>query len=120
MRKTAKTNSKVITKVPAVADVCELIVDNERVAIVRFQNETEEDKIKLLSIGCFTGTEKLYCVSKRKSTFDKQFVKSIDIHDEVFTFDYGGGSDTCVGRDTHRRNDLIIEFMKSRGVRDID
>ena len=115
-----KTNSKVITKVPAIKDVCELIVDNENVAIVKFHNETEEDRIKLLAIGCFNGTENLYCVTKIKSSNDKQYVKSIDIHNETFTFDYGGGSNTCVGRATYLRNDLIKEFMKSQGVRNID
>lgn len=115
-----KTNSKVITKVPAIKDVCELIVDNENVAIIKFHNETEEDKIKLLAIGCFNGTENLYCVTKRQREFDKQFVKSIDIHNEAFTFDYGGGSNTCVGSSTIRRNNLIKEFMKSQGVRNID
>lgn len=115
-----KTNSKVITKVPAIKDVCELIVDNENVAIIKFHNETEEDKIKLLAIGCFNGTENLYCITKRQREFDKQFVKSIDIHNEAFTFDYGGGSNTCVGSSTTRRNNLIKEFMKSQGVRNID
>ena len=120
MRKKTETNSKVIKTVPAIKDVCELIVDNDNVAIVKFHNETEEEKIKLLAIGCFNGTENLYCITKRKSTFDKQYVKSIDIHNESFTFDYGGGSNTCVGRATYLRNDLIKEFMKSQGVRNID
>jgi hypothetical protein len=115
-----KTTSKVIKTVPAIKDVCELIVDNENVAIVKFHNETEEDRIKLLAIGCFNGTENLYCVTKIKSSYDKQYVKSIDIHNETFTFDYGGGSNTCVGRATYLRNDLIKEFMKSQGVRNID
>ena len=120
MRKKSETNSKVIKTVPAIKDVCELIVDNENVAIVKFHNVTEEDKIKLLAIGCFNGTENLYCITKRKSDYDKQYVKSIDIHNETFTFDYGGGSNTCVGRATHLRNDLIKQFMKSQGVRNID
>lgn len=115
-----KTTSKVITKVPALKDVCELIVNNENVAIVKFHNETEEERIKLLAIGCFNGTENLYCVTKRQREFDKQFVKAIDIHNETFTFDYGGGSDTCVGSATIRRNKMIKEFMKSQGVRNID
>ena len=119
MRKTTKTNSNVITKVPAIADVCELIVDNDNVAIVKFHNETEEDRIKLLAIGCFNGTENLYCVTKINSEHDKQYVKSIDIHNETFTFDYGGGSNTCVGSATIRRNNLIKDFMKSQGVRNI-
>ena len=114
-----KTTSKVITKVPAIKDVCELIVDNENVAIVKFHNETEEDKIKLLAIGCFNGTENLYCVTKRQREIDKQFVKAIDIHNAAFTFDYGGSSSTCVGSATIRRNNLIKEFMKSQGVRNI-
>lgn len=120
MRKKSETNSKVIKTVPAIKDVCELIVDNENVAIVKFHNETEEDKIKLLAIGCFNGTENLYCITKRKSDYDKQYVKSIDIHNESFTFDYGGGSNTCVSRATYLRNDLIKQFMKSQGVRNID
>lgn len=120
MRKKSETNSKVIKTVPAIKDVCELIVDNENVAIVKFHNETEEDRIKLLAIGCFNGTENLYCVTKIKSSYDKQYVKSIDIHNETFTFDYGGGSSTCVGSATTRRNKLIKEFMKSQGVRNID
>lgn len=115
-----KTNSKVITKVPAIKDVCELIVDNDNVAIVKFHNETEEDRIKLLAIGCFNGTENLYCITKVKSSYDKQYVKSIDIHNESFTFDYGGSSCTCVGSATTLRNNLIKEFMKSQGVRNID
>lgn len=115
-----KTTSKVITKVTALKDVCELIVNNENVAIVKFHNETEEERIKLLAIGCFNGTENLYCVTKRQREFDKQFVKAIDIHNETFTFDYGGGSDTCVGSATIRRNKMIKEFMKSQGVRNID
>ncbi|MBO7692294.1 MAG: hypothetical protein J6T10_06625 [Methanobrevibacter sp.] len=119
MRKKSETDSKVITKVPAIAEVCELIVDNDNVAIVKFHNETEEDKIKLLAIGCFNGTENLYCVTKRNSVNDKQYVKSINIHNESFTFDYGGGSNTCVSSSTIRRNNLIKEFMKSRGVRNI-
>jgi hypothetical protein len=117
MRKT--TNSNVITNVPTIADVCELIVDNDNVAIVKFHNETEEDRIKLLAIGCFDGTENLYCVTKRKSDYDKQYVKSIDIHNESFTFDYGGGSDSCVGSATWVRNNMIKEFIKSQGVRNI-
>lgn len=120
MRKKSETNSKVIKTVPAIKDVCELIVDNDNVAIVKFHNETEEDKIKLLAIGCFNGTENLYCVTKIKSSYDKQYVKSIDIHNESFTFDYGEGSSTCVGSATTRRNALIKEFMKSQGVRNID
>ena len=120
MRKKSETNSKVIKNVPAIKDVCELIVDNENVAIVKFHNETEEDKIKLLAIGCFNGTENLYCVTKRINDYKKQYVKSIDIHNESFTFDYGGGSNTCVGSSTIRRNDLIKAFMKSQGVRNID
>lgn len=119
MRKTTKTNSNVITTVPAIADVCDLIVDNDNVAIVKFHNETEEDRIKLLAIGCFNGTENLYCVTKRNTEYDKQYVKSIDIHNESFTFDYGGGSSTCVGSATTRRNSLIKEFMKSQGVQNI-
>lgn len=120
MRKKSETNSKVIKTVPAIKDVCELIVDNDNVAIVKFHNETEEDKIKLLAIGCFNGTENIYCVTKRESTFDKQYVKSIDIHNESFTFDYGGGSSTCICSSTQKRNALIKEFMKSQGVRNID
>lgn len=112
-----KTNSKVITKVPAIKDVCELIVNNDNVAIVKFHNETEEDRIKLLAIGCFNGTENLYCITKRLREIDKQYVKSIDIHNETFTFDYGGGSNTCVGSSTIRRNNLIKEFLKANGVR---
>lgn len=115
-----KTNSKVIKTVPTIKDVCELFVDNENVAIVKFHNETEEDKIKLLAIGCFNGTEDLYCVTKRKSEFDKQYVKSIDIHNKSFTFDYGGGSSTCIDSSTQKRNALIKEFMKTQGVRNID
>ena len=115
-----KTNSKVITKVPAIKDVCELIVNNDNVAIVKFHNETEEDRIKLLAIGCFNGTENLYCITKRLREIDKQYVKAIDIHNQTFTFDYGGGSNTCVGSSTIRRNNLIKEFMKSQGVRNID
>lgn len=115
-----KTNSKVITKVPAIKDVCELIVNNDNVAIVKFHNETEEDRIKLLAIGCFNGTENLYCITKRLREIDKQFVKAIDIHNESFTFDYGGGSNTCVGSATIRRNNLIKEYMKANGVRNID
>lgn len=118
MRKT--TNSNVITNVPAIADVCELIVDNDNVAIVKFHNETEDERIKLLAIGCFDGTENLYCVTKRKSDYDKQYVKSIDIHNESFTFYYGGGSDSCVGSSTWKRNNIIKEFMESQGVRNID
>ena len=114
-----KTNSKVITKVPAIKDVCELIVDNENVAIVKFHNETEEERIKLLAIGCFNGTENLYCITKRLREIDKQYVKSIDIHNETFTFDYGGSSNTCVGSSTIRRNNLIKEFLKANGVRNI-
>lgn len=120
MRKKSETNSKVIKTVPAIKDVCELIVDNDNVAIVKFHNENEEDKIKLLAIGCFNGTENLYCVTKRKSNFDKQYVKSIDIHNEIFTFEYGEGCSTLVGSATTRRNDLIKEFMKLQGVRNID
>lgn len=120
MRKKSETNSKVIKTVPAIKDVCELIVDNDNVAIVKFHNETEEDKIKLLAIGCFNGTENIYCVTKRESTFDKQYVKSIDIHNESFTFDYGGGSSTCICSSTRKRNALIKEFMKSQGVLNID
>lgn len=115
-----KTNSKVINKVPALKEVCELIVDNDNVAIIKFHNETEEDQIKLLAIGCFNGTEKLYCITKRKHESDKQFVKSIDIHNKVFTFDYGGSSCTCVGTDTYRRNNIIKDFMKTQGVKFID
>lgn len=120
MRTKTKTNSKVIKTIPAIKDVCELIVDNENVAIVKFNNETEEDKIKLLAIGCFNGTENLYCVTKRTSNFDKQYVKSIDIHNESFTFDYGGSSSTCICSATQKRNALIKEFMKLQGVRNID
>lgn len=120
MRKKSETNSKVIKTVPAIKDVCELIVDNDNVAIVKFHNETEEDKIKLLAIGCFEGSENLYCVTKRPRKYDKQYVKSIDIHNKSLTFDYGGGSDSCVGGTTIRRNNLIKEFMKTQGVRNID
>jgi hypothetical protein len=119
MRKTTKTNSNVITKVPAIADVCDLIVDNDNVAIVKFHNETEEDRIKLLAIGCFNGTENLYCVTKRNTEYDKQYVKSIDIHNETFTFEYGEGSSTCVSSSTRKRNNMIKEFMKSQGVQNI-
>ena len=115
-----KKTTNILTKIPKISDVCELIVNNDNIAIVKFKNETEEDRIKLLAIGCFTGTENLYCITKRKSTYDKQFVKSIDIHNETFCFDYGGGSATCVGSSTIKRNDLIREFMKNVGVRNID
>ena len=111
-----KTNSKVINKVPALKEVCELIVDNDNVAIIKFHNETEEERIKLLAIGCFNGTENLYCVTKRKSNYDKQYVKSIDIHNESFTFDYGGSSCSCVSSATISRNNMIKDFMKSQGV----
>lgn len=115
-----RKKTKVITKVPAIKDVCELIVDNENVAIVKFHNETEEDRIKLLSIGCFNGTENLYCVTKRQREYDKQYVKSIDIHNESFTFDYGGCSCDCVSCATIRRNKMVKGFMKTQGVRNID
>lgn len=109
-----------ISKVPEIKDVCELIVDNKNAAIVKFKNETEDDRIKLLAIGYFTGTEKFYCITKRESSHHKQYVKCIDIHDNVFTFDYGGGSDTCVGYATKQRNNLIKDFMRECGVENID
>lgn len=109
-----------LNKVPEIKDVCELIVDNAVTAIVKFKNETEDDRIKLLATGCFTGTENLYCITKRENTRQKQYVKSIDIHDKVFTFDYGGGSETCVDASVHQRNDLIKKHMKYCGVKNID
>ena len=109
-----------LNKVPEIKDVCELIVDNSAIAIVKFKNETEDDRIKLLAIGCFTGTENLYCITKREDTCKKQYVKSIDIHNNAFTFDYGGGSDTCVGYAVHQRNNLIKNYMRSCGVKNID
>lgn len=112
--------SKVIKTIPKMGEVCELIVDNPNVAIVKFNNETIEDRIKLLAFGCFKGTENLYCVTKRTSTYDKQYVKSIDIHNESFTFDYGGSSNTCVSSDTIKRNNIIKDFMKTQGVRNIE
>ena len=57
-----------ISKVPELKDMCELIVDNKNVAIVKFKNETEDDRIKLLATGYFDGTESLYCITKREST----------------------------------------------------
>lgn len=115
-----KKNNNILTTIPKISDVCELIVNNDNIAIVKFKNETEEDRIKLLAVGCFAGTENLYCITKRKSTYDKQFVKSIDIHNETFCFDYGGGSTSCVSSDIWSRNNLIREFMKDAGVRNID
>lgn len=109
-----------LNKVPEIKDVCELIVDNDVTAIVKFKNETEDDRIKLLAMGCFTGTENLYCITKREDTCKKQYVKSIDIHNKVFTFDYGGGSNTCVGSSVHERNNLIKNFMRYCGVKNID
>ena len=109
-----------LNKVPEIKDVCELIVDNAVTAIVKFKNETEDDRIKLLAMGCFNGTENLYCITKRENTRQKQYVKSIDIHDKVFTFDYGGGSETCVGTAVKERNDLIKKYMKYCGVKNID
>lgn len=109
-----------LNTVPEIEDVCELIVDNDAVAIVKFKNETEEDRIKLLAIGCFHGTENLYCITKRESTYRKQYVKTIDIHDNAFTFDYGGGSDTCVSDAVYQRNKLIKKYMKYCGVQNID
>ena len=120
---TPKSNyysSNVIKTVPAIKDVCEIIVDNSEVVIVKFKNETEEDRIKLLAVGCFNGTEHLYSITKRPSTFQKQYVKSISIHNESFTFDYGGGSNTCVGSSTTKRNSLIKDFLKMAGVKNID
>jgi len=107
-------------KVPEIKDVCELIVDNDVTAIVKFKNETEDDRIKLLAIGCFSGTENLYCITKREDTDKKQYVKCIDIHNEVFTFDYGGYSSTCVGAFVYQRNDLIKKYLKQCGVKNID
>lgn len=109
-----------LNKVPDIKDVCELVVDNKVTAIVKFKNETEDDRIKLLAMGCFTGTENLYCITKRESTYKKQYVKSIDIHNKVFTFDYDGGSSTCVGSSVHERNNLIKKYMKHCGVKNID
>lgn len=109
-----------LNKVPEIKDVCELIVDNAATAIVKFKNETEDDRIKLLATGCFNGTENLYCITKRENTSHKQYVKCIDIHDEVFTFDYDGGSDTCVSYAVHERNNLIKKYMKYCGVKNID
>jgi len=113
-------SSNVIKTVPEVKDICKIIVDNSEIVIVKFQNETEEDRIKLLATGCFNGTELLYSITKRDSTSQKQYVKIINIHNEAFTFDYGGGSSTCVGTSTIKKNNLIKNFLRMAGVRNID
>lgn len=104
------------TTIVPIQDVCEIVVDNNMVCVVKFKNDTLEDRIKLMATGFLTGNETLYKITKTTKPIDKTYVSIHNINGNSVAFDYGGGSETCINATIKNMNNAMKLFLTVCGV----